>query len=394
MTILSPRAGTYGPSDFPLPFSVALNDFGSVDYSLDGAAPEAMTGDNGASSTTFTALQGSLGSGNHGFEAFATDTQGNTTSDSIAFAVDLDTPAVAFADPTPADGSSQSAAAVDIRLATNSGLDHYSFVEMDEDLYLWLRMDDVIGGTVTDLSAHGNHGTIQGDAVENPDGKFGVAFEFDGIDHGGTIISDRILINGFQDRHNIFDTSFTVMAWAKPDVSDKMVIIGNKSITALPGWHLRTSGGNHKLRIGVNSGDTSATAASAQASDPMVPGAWVHVVGIYDHTVPHIQLYLDGVLVATKANNVSPLGYGNDLELAVGMPEDPRKTWDGLIDEVLIFNRVLSASEIKALYSSSADQYQNTYSGLGAGVVHGYTGYSVNSLGILDQTETRSLAIE
>ncbi len=54
----------------------------------------------------------------------------------------------------------------------------------------------------------------------------------------------------------------------------------------------------------------------------MAPGVWVHVVGVYDSTVPSIRLYLDGEWIDTKTEGVVSTGYGNDLELAIVMPED------------------------------------------------------------------------
>ena len=254
-------------------------------------------------------------------------------------------------------------------------------------------MEDVEGDIVFDASSYLNHGLAEGHAFQNPNGRFGSAFEFDGINHGGDIPTDRIVIPGLQGYPSIFDTSFTVMAWARPDINEKMVIVGTKSITNLPGWHLRTSGGNHRLRMGVNTGYTNATAASAETSDPMVPGVWVHVVGIYDSTEPaSIHLYLDGEWVDTKTEGVVSSGYGNDLELAIAVPEDPQKAWDGLVDEVLIFNRVLDATEIKALYDATANQFHNDYLGLGTGV-HDFVGYSINAAGSKNQTEVTSVTI-
>jgi hypothetical protein len=258
-----------------------------------------------------------------------------------------------------------------------------------------MRMEEVAGDIVIDSSPYQNDGVAEGDAFQNPNGRFGSAFEFDGINHGGAIPTDRIVITGFQDRHPIFDTSFTAMAWARPDINEKMVIIGTKSITNLPGWHLRTSGGSHRLRMGVNTGYSNATAAYAETSDPMQAGVWVHVVGIYDSTGPSIQLYLDGAWVDTTTENVSNLaaGYTNDLELAIAVPEDPQKAWDGLVDEVLIFNRVLDADEIKALYDSTANQFHNDYLGLDPGD-HEFVGHSINADGKENHTEIRIVNIE
>jgi len=395
VTINSPQARTYGATAFPLTYEVELSHMGTVEYSLGGAAPIVMTPDEGGSGTVHTSVQAPLASGTYSFQAMAMDDFGNTNdTQTVEFTVDDQASAIEFVDPTPPNGSSQISSDIPVALATNSGLDHYSFVDFDSDLYLWLSMEKVDGDYVIDASSYGNDGFVEGDAFQNPNGIFGSSFEFDGINHGGDIPTDRIVIPGFQDMHPIFDTSFTVMAWARPDINEKMVIVGTKSITNLPGWHLRTSGGNHRLRMGVNTGYTNATAAYAETSDPMEAGVWVHVVGIYDHTEPSIHLYLDGAWVDTKTDTdvVVSTGYGNDLELAIAVPEDPQKAWDGLVDEVLIFNRVLDADEIKALYDSTANQFHNNYQGLDPGL-HEFIGYSINAAGNINQTEVRTVTI-
>jgi hypothetical protein len=394
VTINSPQARTYGASDFPLTYDVSLSQMGSAEYTLNDDFPNQMAGDEGGpSGTTHTSVENSLSNGSYTFQVFATDELGNTNdTQSVVFHVDTLAPSVAFVGQTPPSGSTQSSSEIPVELSTSSGSDHYAFVDFDRDLYLWMRMEQVVGNNVIDSSSYQNDGLVEGDAFQNPNGKFGSAFEFDGINHGGSIATDRIVIPGFQESYPIFDTSFTAMAWAKPDVNEKMVIVGTKSITNLPGWHLRTSGGNHRLRMGVNTGYTNETAAYAESRDPMAAGVWVHVVGTYDHTVPSLQLYLDGELIDTTTGGVSATGYGNDLDLAIAVPEDPQKAWDGLVDEVLIFNRVLDANEIRALYDSMANQFQQNYLGLGAGP-HEFVGYSVNASGDQDQTEVRNVTI-
>jgi hypothetical protein len=388
-----PQIKTYGAAEFPLSYEVALSETGVAEYSLNGGPHVVMTPAAGSSGTLHTAIEPSLATGTYTFQVFATDNLGNTNeTQRIVFNVDTLAPAIEFVDPTPPSGSTQASPDVALKLSTTSGSDHYSFVDFDHDLYLWLRMDDVVGNVVLDSSSYSNDGLAEGDALQNPNGRFGSAFEFDGINHGGGIPTDRIVIPGFQDSHPIFDSSFTVTAWAKPDINEKMVIIGTKSITNLPGWHLRTSGGNHRLRMGVNTGYTNETAASAETSDPIEPGSWVHVVGVYNSTVPSIALYLDGVLVDVTTDGVSSFGYGNDLELAIAVPEDPQKAWDGLVDDVLIFNRVLDANEIMALYDSAANQFEHTYEGLALGV-HDFVGYSVDAAGNRNETEVRFVTI-
>ena len=394
VTINVPQPRIYGSNDFPLTYEVTLSRSGTASYILDGGLPVPMAGDEGGfTGTLFTAVEPSLSDGDHSFQVSAMDDQGNINETQIVtFTVDTLAPGIAFVDPTPPDGSSQDGTDISVNLATTSGSDHYAFVDFDRDLHLWLRMEETIGDYVSDSSSYANDGLAEGDAFQNPNGRFGSAFEFDGINHGGGTPTDRIVIPGFQDRHPIFDGPFTVMAWAKPDVNEKMVIVGTKSITNLPGWHLRTSGGSHRLRMGVNTGYTNETAAYAEARFPMEAGVWVHVVGTYDPDIPAIQLYLDGELIDTTTGGVSALGYGNTLDLAVAVPEDPQKAWDGLVDEVMIFNRVLEAGEIKDLYDAAANQFLKTYSGLGSGP-HTFIGRSVNQAGNMEETEARSVTV-
>ena len=59
---------------------------------------------------------------------------------------------------------------------------------------------------------------------------------------------------------------------------------------------------------------------------------------------------------------------------------------------MLIFNRVLDADEIRALYDSEANQFHKNYLGLDPGV-HEIVGYFVNAVGISGQTGVRSVTI-
>ncbi len=59
---------------------------------------------------------------------------------------------------------------------------------------------------------------------------------------------------------------------------------------------------------------------------------------------------------------------------------------------MLIFNRVLEADEIRALYDSTANQFHQNYLGLGPGVRE-FSGHSINAAGIKTQPETRSVTI-
>lgn len=83
--------------------------------------------------------------------------------------------------------------------------------------------------------------------------------------------------------------------------------------------------------------------------------AWHHLCGVYDGGL--YRLYRDGELIAEEADAVAPMRV--EEAWAIGargmrdrtMPEtfDPRY-FDGMIDDVRIYGRALSAAEVRALY--------------------------------------------
>ena len=91
--------------------------------------------------------------------------------------------------------------------------------------------------------------------------------------------------------------------------------------------------------------DYSAETAHAQSPD----NTWTHLVGTYDEQT--LTLYVNGV----KAASVIPQGsYGGAIQhgnspLLIGQGPNGYG-WFGKIDEVMLFNRVLSPREINSLY--------------------------------------------
>ena len=76
---------------------------------------------------------------------------------------------------------------------------------------------------------------------------------------------------------------------------------------------------------------------------------WHHLAGTFDGTTG--RLYLDGVATGTPDTSGSLVT--NNLNLYIGRNTDPDVAttyFNGLIDDVRIYNRALSAQEVKQLY--------------------------------------------
>jgi hypothetical protein len=91
------------------------------------------------------------------------------------------------------------------------------------------------------------------------------------------------------------------------------------------------------------------------SSNTFTPGLFYHVAGSYDGA--NFNLYIDGSLQGQLAS-AYPLTWGTFWSIGANPTfarnEGFPRTWNGVIDEVSIYNRALSASEIQAIYNAGS----------------------------------------
>ncbi len=112
---------------------------------------------------------------------------------------------------------------------------------------------------------------------------------------------------------------------------------------------------------------------------------WYHLAGTFNGSV--LQFYLDGVLVGSQSFQGEVLGDSNSFIIGRGKGTSlisysvsSDEYFSGLIDEVLIFNRSLSSSEIQSLYNNTDSTLGNNFTSLDDGS-YSYSVYSINSNG-------------
>jgi hypothetical protein len=118
---------------------------------------------------------------------------------------------------------------------------------------------------------------------------------------------------------------------------------------------------------------------------------WVHAAGIYDinDVGKELKIYINGEL---KGSTSLAGGMGESSSgVHIGaLPFANIGYFNGKIDEVRIHNRALSPEEIKASYNAGINRLYHNFTNLSEGV-YSYRAYAQNSLGNLNQTETRTL---
>ena len=197
--------------------------------------------------------------------------------------------------------------------------------------------------TTYDRSGQGNNGTLTptGGLPKRVPGKIGQALDFDGIETDVDISQSSSLNN--------LDT-LTISAWVQADSAGEGASgrIVEKTNAFIFDYH---SNSNTRLTFGGARWTTDGYWRTPTDSFPP-DGRWRHVLVTYDNSstsnVP--RMYINGIeqtvteLVAPVAPLVSETG---TLRIGDSGTDD---AWDGRIDDVRIYNRILSADEIRRLY--------------------------------------------
>lgn len=199
----------------------------------------------------------------------------------------------------------------------------------DDDLLLYLPCNDGKGDTVTDFSKNGNDGEIVG-TVKRVDGKFGKALEFG---EQGEVKAPYIPLN---------NKSFTVCMWVNPKLAggSEQCVFTQTQVNALnTSLHYRiyTSG---TVRMGFYSNDLDAPAA-VKAEE------WVHICFWLDIKAKSRRIYLDGEQVVEDAGKAGIEYLGNAGDTMIGSWGGTGQKFNGIIDEVQVWDRALSEKEIK-----------------------------------------------
>jgi chitodextrinase len=206
------------------------------------------------------------------------------------------------------------------------------------------QLDEGSGTTTADASGNAKTGTLT-NGVTWTTGHSGNALSFD----GGT---GYVTVNGGGVLANLRSTGVTVSAWIRPASSGAggggRVLDKNGGGG---GWVLKMNEGVLQF-----SGDSFATASARRNSAAAVSmNTWQHVVATWDGSTSgsQIHVYVNGVASdgvtsdgagAVIDDSTGPLGIGN-------RPSDAARGFDGLIDDVRVYDRVLTANEVLGLYS-------------------------------------------
>ncbi len=197
-----------------------------------------------------------------------------------------------------------------------------------------------------DQSPNGNHLNI-GTLTTTPQGALGNAAQFSGNSN----------LQGSNISNNWGNSSLTVSVWVKPGNNTlnqhlRQGIVGVGSTSARSHFYFRGSSSsqnsgcdtNYHLALGADDGTTDSWHCSSDSSGKLTENVWQHVVGSYDHNSKTIRMYINANLVKEVVLSDN-LTIAKQIQIGGDAYEDNWLT--GEVDEVYLFNSVLSQSEVE-----------------------------------------------
>jgi hypothetical protein len=193
---------------------------------------------------------------------------------------------------------------------------------------------DENSGTIAHDDARDHDGTLTGGPTWTA-GRSGSALQFGGsayVDTGAAIVDTA--------------GSYSASAWVKVDSpGDAFQTAVSQDASSNSAFFLQYSGADHRFAMSF---------AGVRALAPAAPeaGRWYHLTGVRDADRGTLSLYVDGTLAAQVDACASGASAG---PLVIGRAKwqgNPVDYWRGALDQVHVFDRALSASEVKELYTS------------------------------------------
>lgn len=212
----------------------------------------------------------------------------------------------------------------------------------DSGLVGWWKFDEGSGTTAGDASGNGNIGTLINGPTWTTDSKVGSgAIGFDGVDDY-VDIPTAVASN--------LNKQITYSLWVKPSsvsLNRMLIILGGDSTTDA-GAYLRIQNGNaiyFVLGDGTNRDIASMTIPALSTDN------WYYLTAVADLQNGTKKIYINGAL-----SNSKPISLTGSLSATASVHKIGFWSGDhysGLIDDVRVYNRALSAAEISELYTTT-----------------------------------------
>ncbi|MDD5430885.1 MAG: prepilin-type N-terminal cleavage/methylation domain-containing protein [Candidatus Pacebacteria bacterium] len=240
---------------------------------------------------------------------------------------------------------------------SNDGGDTYAVYEVGTDKTLSQVSDSGLtaywkfeegSGTLSDSSGNGRSGTQSGGVTYGATGKIGSALNFDYVDDYVDVGSPA----------NIIGSSGSVSVWVKPDwdqsdgVIHGILNVGQYNVdNSFLLWKREAANSNNAM-FTIRGSDSTLNYVYFGSSGVFTANTWTHIVATWETN--SMKVYVNGTLAGTPDSSCTLTADYSAKTLRIGYEYHGASNYfDGIIDDVRFYNRVLSAAEAKSIYNST-----------------------------------------
>jgi hypothetical protein len=190
--------------------------------------------------------------------------------------------------------------------------------DLQKGLQAWFKLDGGFAESTSNISSSGHSGTASAVADRKGNAQGAISFE------GGFF--------WFEFPKSFMAIPMSISLWIKAkNVNSVSYLV--KASTAAFGIHQI----NDRIGFFVSTPVTDGFATNFSAQ-------WTHVVGTYDGK--DVKVYIDGVYKGSEYNPGVP---DPTTRVDIGSFADYPDTWEGTLDDIRFYNRLLSGQEIQLL---------------------------------------------
>ena len=202
------------------------------------------------------------------------------------------------------------------------------------------------GTHLHDLSGYNNTAIINNATYITANCVSGECFEFDGINDSIVVVDS-----------NYNEEKGTVSMWFRPNKYQSSVLFSqyngdlNRLSFSLVGNNLSLYGGH-----------ASTSYVSFATSNFTNDTQWRYAVMTYDYNEDTFKLYIDGILIGNRTTNMTKSDNDGRVVFGANYDYDVAPTYylsyfNGSIDEVAIYSKVLNENEVLTLYASQKAKF-------------------------------------
>lgn len=216
-------------------------------------------------------------------------------------------------------------------------LEDYPAEVLADSPYIFWRMNETSGTTMSDSSGNGRDASYEGDVTLGASGVAGSGATFNGSNTRGLYMPTETV-----------DGTFSVEMWIKPTLDAHASLFTTWGVSGGPNFDMQRHQGRPHGDIGTGSAWLTTGADSAT---PIEMNQWTHLV--YVVTPSGYTIYQNGSNSASGSYSGTPLLFNTSTPLTVGA-HGTAIHFGGTIDEVAVYTTELSGARVAAHYAAGS----------------------------------------